>query len=271
MYKNSTDGLFTNLLGQPTAPKQIKFFYPTRFYGVVQVINSSSRKNLVVKFLEDGTTRNVSLHNLIKGKCKNQNVKKRTSVELSTHFDDKVYKNKNNCEFRILSRSGKYCNVKFILTGTEVNALIVNAIKGKIIDPLHPSVYGIGFLGKNSELSVAYKKEYILWHNMLKRAYCKEDKKGYYGRVSVDAQWHNFSNFLKDLPELRNYDKWVDGQNSKENPAYNLDKDFAYYGCDIYSKENCQFILESLNKGTTSKTLNALSRINKYNEGLANE
>jgi hypothetical protein len=102
----------------------------------------------------------------------------------------------------------------------------------------------------------------------MKRAYCKTDDKGYYGRAFVDTAWHNFSNFLSDLPSLPNYELWVKGQLGQGYQKYNLDKDFAYYGCDTYSKENCQFIDETLNKGTTSKTLDSMFRIERYRKGL---
>lgn len=265
-YKQFTDNAFMQYVGQEidSGKKRIKQFYPTTFYGIVEVIDPSNRDALIVRFLEDGTTRKVSLHNLVKGKCKNPSVKKRTSVELSTHFDDIVYSNKVGCEFKITSRTGKFCQVEFIETGLVVQARISNASKGKVIDHLHPSVYGVGFLGTNDNLSVKYKKEYTLWHNMLKRAYCKEDKRGYYGRVFVDPSWFNFTTFLRDLPSLKDYDLWVAGQNGTAVDKYNLDKDFSYLGCNTYSKENCQFVIESLNKGTTSKTLDARARIAKY-------
>lgn len=270
MYKilsKQTSGIFTDVLKIPIKKNRVKHFYPTNFYGVVEVIDSTSRNSLLVKFMEDGSTRTVSLPNLIKGKCKNQSVKKRTSVPISTYFDDKIYKNKSDCEFRILSRLGTKCKIKFLVTGLESEVFIANAIKGKVTDFMSPSVYGVGYLGANTDLSVKHLKEYTLWHNMLKRAYCKEDKKGYYGKVFVDERWHNFSNFLNDLPALKNYDKWVTGQSFKDEPAYNLDKDFAYFGCKVYSRETCQFILESLNKGTTSRTYNSKQRITDYKEG----
>lgn len=263
-YSTRTIGLFVKLLGTNLKSNRVKHFYPTNYYGVVKVLDSSIRDNLLVKFLEDGSIRNVSVHNLNKGKCRNLNVVKRSSVKLSTEFDNKIYSNKSGCEFTILSRLGKDCRVKFIKTGLTVDVLIANAVKGKVIDYMHPSVYGVGFLGANADLSVKYKKEYTLWHNMLKRAYCKEDEKGYYGRAFVDQSWHNFSNFLNDLPNLKGYPLWVLGQSERGAEKYNLDKDFSYFGCNTYSKDNCQFISESLNKGTTSKTLDARYRINNY-------
>lgn len=270
-YTSNTDGLFTKLLDKvpnKTRGKRIKTFYPTNHYGIVQVLDSSNRNNLLVKFLEDGTERFVSLPNLVKGKCRNTNVARRSVVELSEHFEDIVYKNKSGCEFRILWRKGMDCEVLFTTTGNKVKALIANAVKGKVTDYLSPSVYGVGFLGADDDLSVKFKNEYTLWHNMLKRAYCKEDRKGYYGRVSVDERWFNFSNFLEDIPKLHNYDLWVIGQKDKSKTQYNLDKDFAYFGCSRYSKANCQFIDESLNKGTTSNTLDIKSRINRYKRSL---
>lgn len=267
----STDGLFTNLLNTTSDRKygkRVKAFYPTNYYGIVQVLDASDRNNLLVKFLDDDSTRLVSLPNLIKGKCRNTNTSRRWNVELSEQFEDVVYSNKSGCEFRILWRKGPDCEVLFTATGNKVKALIANATKGKVTDYLNPSVYGVGFLGTDDGLSVKFKNEYTLWHNMLKRAYCEKDTKGYYGRVSVDERWFNFSNFLEDVTTLQNYSLWLAGQLDKTQTRYNLDKDFAYFGCTHYSKNNCQFIDESLNKGTTSRTVAARSRINKYKRSL---
>ena len=150
-------------------------------------------------------------------------------------------------------------------TGYETEVLRENAKVGKVNDPYRKSVYGIGFLGEY--VKPAYiKHAYTLWHNMLKRCYCETDNKGYYGRgIEVSQEWLCFSNFLADIESLANFDKWLFGQYNKEETQYNLDKDFAYYGCTTYSKENCQFIDETLNKGTTSRTYSSKSRIENYN------
>lgn len=261
-------GLLTGLVEINTSHKssveRVKYFYPTNFYGVVQVLDKSDRDKLVVRFLENDATREVSLHNLRKGKCRNETLPKRSSVVISTNFEDKIYSNKSGCEFRILSRKGGDCEVEFLKTGTRLKALVANARKGKITDYFHKSVYGVGFLGIRDDVSVRFKKEYTLWHNMLKRAYCKEDKKGYFGRAFVDPRWHSFANFLEDIKGLHNYDLWVLGQVNSGHTKYNLDKDFSFIGCNTYSKDTCQFITEHLNKGTTRKTSDAVERLEKY-------
>lgn len=269
-YTGTPEGLFTAHVTpelqqvETNYRKRIKSFYPTNHYGIVQVLDSTNRKVLKVRFLEDGTYRNVSFANLVKGKCRNHNQPRRTSYEVLTEFDDIIYKNKAGCEFRIIWRKGDKCAVRFLKTGTELECLICNARDGKVFDPFHKSVLSVGFIGSRDDLSTRFKHEYVLWHNMMNRAYSKAHKKGYYGRVFVDEKWHNFSIFLQDLPQLHNYDKWLSERHGQSDVKYNLDKDFSFFGCDTYSKENCQFIEENLNKGTTSRTRSSRKRIAEY-------
>jgi hypothetical protein len=259
-------GLFTGLVesNADAQPSKYKKYYPTNMHGLVELISPVVKGSVRVRFLDTGVEREVSIHNLKKGKCKDPTREK--VRRKMTEFEDKVYVSKMSGEYIILNRLGKDCTVKFLNTGTVVKCLIGNATKGKVRDAFAPVVYGVGYLGDfDCDASIVYKYEYTLWHNMLKRIYCVADRKGYYGKgVTVDERWLCFRNFLEDVVSLRNYDLWRKGVTGESTVKFNLDKDFAYLNCLHYSKETCQFINESLNKGTTSNTILRASRIDNY-------
>ena len=138
--------------------------------------------------------------------------------------------------------------IKFLDTGTTKWVYRENAIAGKVRDEYSVSVYGVGFLGfYNKDLTYA-KKAKQLWRNMMKRCYCEKDKKGYFGHVTVSNRWHCFENFLDDLPSIKNFNLWLNAEETK----YNLDKDF-YGDGTLYSLEVCQFITEHDNKSAGAK------------------
>ena len=72
------------------------------------------------------------------------------------------------------------------------------------------SVYGVGILGTFKDGSKPRTKdkygklirEYILWHNMLRRCYSDKyhEKRPTYKDCTVCNRWLVFANFLEDLP-----------------------------------------------------------------------
>lgn len=120
-----------------------------------------------------------------------------------------------------------------------------NAIAGKVSDPYAKTTYGIGYIGEPED--VPYKEQAKqLWRNMMKRCYSEKDVRGYKGRCFVDARWLCFANFLKDLPSLKNFEKWLMGGECSQT-RYQLDKDILGDGT-VYSVKTCQFVTERLNK-----------------------
>lgn len=142
--------------------------------------------------------------------------------------------------------SHKMWIIQFTHTGTTMTVYRDNAAKGKLKDPYKISVYGEGYLGFVDKSLPHYKQAGQLWRNMMKRCYSTKDHKGYYGRAFVDERWKCFSNFLEDLSQLNNFDKWLKG--FKSGVKYNLDKDLTLPGNKVYSKEACQFVTEYENK-----------------------
>lgn len=167
-----------------------------------------------------------------------------------------IYKNNLQQEFVILKEFSKKRNtgrsfskmytVKFLKTGTVKDVYHDNAIKGKVRDDYSISVYGVGFLGFRDKQCGFYNQGKQLWLNMMKRCYCAKDDRGYKGSVIVCPRWQNLELFLKDLPELINFNLWLKGGNCSQT-RYQLDKDILGDGT-VYSKETCQFIIEKENK-----------------------
>lgn len=236
--------------------------FKTNRDGDATIIEIITNKQVRVKFSNTGFERSVDIHNLRKGKCADLTITLR--VKPTRYLNIEMQSN-NSGLFTVLEQTSNRYKIVFKDTGFITTVLRENAKVGKVNDPYHKSVYGIGFLGEYVR-PYYIKHAYTLWHNMLKRCYCEADNKGYYGRgIEVSKEWLCFGDFLRDIESLTNFDKWIIGQYNKEEIQYNLDKDFAYYGCTVYSKDNCQFIDETLNKGTTSRTYSSRLRIENYN------
>lgn len=165
----------------------------------------------------------------------------------------KVYESNSTGKFIIISVSedNRKCVVQFLNTGTTKICYLVNAYAGKIKDQYCTTVYNNGYYGDFEKVHY-WKEAKQLWQNMLKRCYCEKDSKGYFGKSFVCERWKCFANFLEDLPSLKNFDKWLLGQNNNFD-KYNLDKDLIIKGNKIYSKELCQFITEYENKSEGAK------------------
>jgi thymidylate synthase len=111
-------------------------------------------------------------------------------------------------------------------------------LTGNFVDRYYPSIFGVGFSGyAQVKKNHKHTKEYILWHTMMSRCYNQSSKSfSCYGEkgVKVCNRWHNFENFLRDLPKIPYYDEWL------KNDDYELDKDIL--SGVLYSPKTCIFI-----------------------------
>lgn len=175
-------------------------------------------------------------------------------------MENTIYKNNSGQEFIItdtfiVDRANskgvhkKYI-IKFLETGHVKEVYAENAKAGKVRDEFHKSVLGIGYLGASSNGEPHWRQARQLWGNMMKRCYNPKDKKGYFGYVTVDPRWHNFSQFSIDIKSLPNFDRWVNSSVTGER--WNLDKDFRGDGT-VYGFEVCQFITEYENKSAGAR------------------
>ena len=155
--------------------------------------------------------------------------------------------------------------IKFKETGSVREVYKSNAEKGKVKDKYKVSFCGVGYDG-DFEITPYWKQARRLWSNMLKRCYDPNYEAGYYGRgYSVDARWKCFANFLKDIPNLKNFEKWLEGLNPNK-PKYNLDKDLILPGNKIYCKQLCSFVPESVNKAAGAKNGKPFTKKKRINK-----
>lgn len=123
---------------------------------------------------------------------------------------------------------------------------------GKVKNPYHKSVCGVGCLGlmkdgskpktwENDEVT----REYHVWRAMIKRCYDPKflEEQPTYKDCKVCDRWLVFSNFLEDIKSIEGYELW------KNNPNQGicLDKDIKSNGSKVYSLETCCFITQSEN------------------------
>ena len=116
--------------------------------------------------------------------------------------------------------------------------------KGKVSNPLCPTLYGKGFIGIG-EYSSRNKGAYDLWLGMFKRVYDLNYHKRQptYSEVMMCKEWHNFQNFAKWC-----YSQEFFNARDENGKAYQLDKDILVKGSKIYSPETCCFVPSCINK-----------------------
>ena len=114
---------------------------------------------------------------------------------------------------------------------------------GNVKCPYEPRVYGKGYLGKGkykTKENGKLKREYKIWHGMLKRCYDPkyQERKPTYKGCKVEDYLLNFQNM----------GEWIN-DNYYEVPGEKmcLDKDILYKGNKIYSRNTCIFVPERIN------------------------
>lgn len=224
--------------------------FKTNNYGDVVLLESVGKRVWKVRFVNSGFEREVSIDNLIAGKCRDYSVD--NVLKSKTEYPYILMSSNGSGDFIVVEKTGKTCIIQFVDTGYTKECLWDNVKLGKISDPYAKSCYGIGYRGEFERVPY-WKQAKQLWQNMMKRCYCQKDTRGYYGTVQVSSRWHCFANFLKDISELENFDLWLHGQTSDCATKYNLDKDFINPNNKIYCKEMCMFLTEALNKSLGGK------------------
>jgi len=111
-----------------------------------------------------------------------------------------------------------------------------------IINPYHPSIFGVGFMGVGkykSKVNGKTTQTYQTWHHMFKRGYSEQLKNKYptYKDVIVCKEWHNFQNFAK----------WHEENFKPHMVGWHLDKDIIKKNSKIYSPYNCDFVPSDIN------------------------
>ncbi len=138
----------------------------------------------------------------------------------------------------VINRLSPYdVKVKFNDTGFITTSTTNDIIRGRVRDRLHPSVFGVGFIGSGKYTSKD-SRLYKMWSGMLMRCYYdkfKEKHKCYDG-CSVSKEWHNFQTFAD----------WVmveiGAAGFKIKDKFHLDKDIKLTGNKVYSPSTCSIV-----------------------------
>jgi len=158
---------------------------------------------------------------------------------------------------------GLVYKIQFVHTGYSPKYGIRQDVihNGQIKDLYEPSVCNVGFLGEYDKTSCSVFSDIKkTWDHMLERCYNKNCKEYvFYGAkgVKVCKRWHCFSNFLKDVTKLPNWQEKVN-----KPKEYQLDKD--YYCSSCYSPNTCVWLLKSDNIRYASAS--PVVAQNKYDE-----
>lgn len=134
-------------------------------------------------------------------------------------------------------------SVVFEETGFTTSSTARHIRNGVVRDPLHPSIFGVGFVGvgkyKASHTSGKNTKEYIMWRNMIARCYSSESlkRRPTYHDCTVCEEWHNFQNFAE----------WFNQNVQDDDNGYQIDKDLKRFGNKVYSPDMCLIVSKLVN------------------------
>ena len=115
-----------------------------------------------------------------------------------------------------------------------------NLRDGRVKNPYHRSIFGVGFVGVGNHLVSVNGKHtpaYKTWRGMFERCYNPKFHARYptYIGCSVHPDWHNFQSFAE----------WFERQYFAT--CWQLDKDLIVEGNKVYSVDTCVFLPSQLN------------------------
>jgi thymidylate synthase len=147
----------------------------------------------------------------------------------------------------------KRYTVKFHTSGFTKDNLNKKQIEDlSVFDPYSPGTFGVACVGEYEGILDQKTTELLknAWKQMISRCYREKDPSySNYGAkgVYVANDWLIFSNYLKDVRAMDNWDKKLERWDE-----YQLDKDLN--GGGFYSKKNCVWITRRKNNSRTSQT-----------------
>ena len=151
-----------------------------------------------------------------------------------------IYRSNNYGNFVIVEDRGcSKVDIRFAKTGCAATTQRSHILRGRVKDPLCPSVCGVGFTGAGrhkANIGGKNTKPYAVWHSMLERCYSAKRQTKYpaYKNCTVDPEWHDFQSFA-DWFE----DNYAEG--------LHLDKDIRVPGNKVYSPGTCLFVTSAAN------------------------
>lgn len=151
-----------------------------------------------------------------------------------------VHSTNNYGDVEIIGYENSYnVSARFVSDGTVVVTSANHIRNGRVKNPHHPSVCGVGFIGTGRYTANRGSKAYEKWIGMIRRCYATDSHANFrtYRDVSVCEEWHNFQNFAE----------WFELNYPNDGNSYDIDKDDLSSNEKIYSPDTCKFISHSEN------------------------
>jgi len=141
-------------------------------------------------------------------------------------------------------RTSLSCDVEFEDGYIVYNKQYWDIKRGEVRNPLHKSIYGIGFEGIGKYSRKEHPNAYKRWTALIQRCFDKKwrYRHPHYKDVTVCKEWHNFQVFAEWFEA--NWKSWMDS-------SWDLDKDILSKNSKIYSPSTCCFIPKEINGGIT--------------------
>ena len=127
--------------------------------------------------------------------------------------------------------------------GGQVLASYGNVIRGNVRNPYKPSYHNVGYLGRFHNKRKD-RKLLDKWTAMISRCYNENDHRyDLYKDAEVCDRWHNFSNYVDDMPNVIGYNEF---EKYKDSIKMDLDKDILTE-THLYSADTSCFIPHYVN------------------------
>ena len=212
---------------------QIGDVYQTKYSGMVEVIELSGTRKFFVRFLNTGSTIQVTGKLLESGLLREWTVPVKDSVGMT--FETPHYGN-----FQIV-KYGSCTDVTVQFESTGYTAVYsASQIKaGDIRDPLVPTFMNIGIIGEGPYNHTENKSAHTRWMQMIRRCYSDDILFRSYQDKCVYKEWMCFQHFAP----------WAEAQYGFyiTNPVWQLDKDLLIPGNKEYGPEACCFLPKRIN------------------------
>lgn len=116
--------------------------------------------------------------------------------------------------------------------------------EGRVANPMQRNVFGKGYVGTGQYSSTKNRRVYVMWFNMLRRAYDfnTHTKFPTYSNTVICEDWLCFQNFAKWCYCEVGFDSY-----DENGRVFQLDKDIIERGNKIYRPESCCFVPLEIN------------------------
>lgn len=220
--------------------------HQTNNYGFIKILSVIDEATRSIVFLDTGYEGETVITQIGRGTVKDPTrprvVTEETAMKRGRGTikvkEGQVLKNNRKEEYTILEiKQANQIRIRFTTTGYERWTSSVSIRNGYVVDPMSPTVYGVGYLGTLEKTEI---QSYNLWKGMIQRVHNNE----YYADVEIDERWYNYSTFCQDLLSVQNYDKWRKAYGTKE---WHFDKDILFSGnrkygpnlvCFVHAEDN---------------------------------